>query len=98
MWRGQAERRARPGDDGGQAEKGNGQYRKDCRRDYAVGKKRDDATILVGIGRVVVRAFRVRAMCRVFAMAMNPLVSLRARRQHIEQQHERDTHSRNQAG
>ncbi len=99
MWRGQAERLVRPGDDGCQAEKRNGQGSEDCHRDHAVGKKCDDATILVDIGRVmVVGAFRVRAMGYAFAMAVNPLVSFGARRQHIEQQHERDRCACDEAG
>ena len=54
MWRGQAERLARPGGDGDQAEKGNDERREDRRGDYAVRKKRDDASVVIGIIGVMV--------------------------------------------
>jgi len=86
MWRGQAERLAWTGSDGDQAEKGNDERREDRRGDYAVRKKRDDAAIFIGlIGVMVVRAGRVRVMCRMFTVAVNPLVGLGACRQHAEQ-------------
>jgi hypothetical protein len=98
-WRGQAERLARPCSDGDQAEKCNDQCSEDCRGDYAVCKKRDDAAIFIGIsGIVVVRAARVRGMRRMFLVAVNPLVSRGACRQHAEQQDKRDAHTRDEAG
>jgi hypothetical protein len=75
-WRGQAGCFARPGGNGDQAEKGNDERREDRRGDYAMRKKRDDAAIFIGlIGVVVVRAGRVRALRRMFTVAMNPPVS-----------------------
>ena len=99
MRRGQTERLARLGGDGHQAEKGNDERGEDRRGDYAVRKKRDDAAVFIGlIGVVVVRAGRVRAMCRMFTVAVNPLVSLGACRQHIEQQHQGDACTCGEAG
>jgi len=99
MWRGQAERLARPGGDGDQAEKGNDERREDRRGDYAVRKKRDDAAVFIGlIGVVVVRAGRVCGMRRMFPVAMNPLVGCGACRQHIEQQHQGDACTRGETG
>jgi len=99
IWCGQAERLARLGGDGDQTEKGNDERREDRRGDCAMREKRDDTAIFIGlIGVVVVRAGRVRAMCRMFTVAVNPLVSLGACCQHIEQQHQGDTCPRGEAG
>ena len=98
MWRGQAERLALPCGDGDQAEKCNDQCSENCRGDYAVRKKRDDAAIFIGIfGIVVVRAARVCGMRRRFLVAVNPLMGRGACRQHAEQQHKCAARTRGEA-
>jgi len=78
MWRGQAQRLARPVGDGDQPGKGNDERGEDRRSDDAVREKRDDAAIFIGMGRVMVVRGRP-------AVAVDPGARAGACAKHIEQ-------------
>ena len=95
----QAQRLARPRNTCNQTQEGDRQRSENHRRHEPMGEKRDNATVVVRIScRVIMRGAHVRALCRISAVTVCPLMCRRADGQYGKHQHKRRAQGRHEAG